>query len=163
MLKPLVLFTWYTVCAAQPDVDQILHAVLYAGVLKDTRVDWGQAHHMNAISYTNHMTVRPDTNSEWNKNYTVGVCSFLCLILNQYWIITQCGPVLNHHTMWFITIQPMDYAYASCFVVIRYWPILPIFFGIPSLALGQSYDCPSACEGIVTNIGKLIKWITTIL
>ena len=39
-----------------------------------------------------------------------------------------------------------------CFVVVRYRLILPIFIRIPSLALGQSYDCPSASEVTLMNM-----------
>ena len=41
----------------------------------------------------------------------------------------------------------------SCFVVARYQPILPISFRLASLALGQSYDCPSASEASLKNMG----------
>ena len=33
---------------------------------------------------------------------------------------------------------------------------LPIFFRVASLALGQSYDCPSASEGTLKDMGKTI-------
>ena len=41
-----------------------------------------------------------------------------------------------------------------CFVVVWYWSILPIYFTIASLALGQSFDCPSANEASLKDIGK---------
>ena len=37
--------------------------------------------------------------------------------------------------------------------------ILPIFFRITSLALGQSYDCPGASEVILKNMGKYTNTI----
>ena len=48
-----------------------------------------------------------------------------------------------------------------CIVVISCGLItvfLSIFFRVDSLALGQSYDCPSACESALKNIGKHITW-----
>ena len=38
--------------------------------------------------------------------------------------------------------------------VVRYWQILPIFFRVTSLVLGQSYDCPSASEVTLKDMGK---------
>ena len=40
--------------------------------------------------------------------------------------------------------------FCHCFV--------PISFRVTSLALGQSYDCPSACEATLKNMSKLITW-----
>ena len=40
------------------------------------------------------------------------------------------------------------YAHNSCFVV-----VLPVSFRVASLALGQSYDCPSASEANLRNTG----------
>ena len=42
-----------------------------------------------------------------------------------------------------------------CVVGVGHWPLLPISFRVTSQALGQSYDCPSACEVILTDIGKI--------
>ena len=41
-----------------------------------------------------------------------------------------------------------------CLVVVEYWLILPISLRVTSLALGQSYDCPSACEVTLRNMRK---------
>ena len=38
---------------------------------------------------------------------------------------------------------------------------LPIFFRVSSLALGQSYDCPSASEVTLKNMGKTGQHLTT--
>ena len=43
-----------------------------------------------------------------------------------------------------------------CYVVVRHQPILPISFRVTSLALGQSYDCPSANETTLNDMGKSI-------
>ena len=40
------------------------------------------------------------------------------------------------------------------FYMVRYRLILSIFFRVTSLALGQSYDCPSANEAILKNMDK---------
>ena len=45
-----------------------------------------------------------------------------------------------------------------CFVVVWY-RFLPISFRVTSLALGQSYDCPSASEVNLKDMGKLVTWI----
>ena len=49
-------------------------------------------------------------------------------------------------------VDPMNYIHGSClgaFVVVSFRSILPKFLRIPSLALGQSYDCPNASEVIL--------------
>ena len=38
------------------------------------------------------------------------------------------------------------------FIVARYGYILPLSFRVTSLALGQSYDCPSACEATLKDM-----------
>ena len=40
------------------------------------------------------------------------------------------------------------------------WLHVPIFFKVASLALGQSYDCPSASEATLKDMGK-INWYQT--
>ena len=42
-----------------------------------------------------------------------------------------------------------------CFVVVRYWLIFAISIRVTSLALGQSYDCPSASE---TTLKDMVKY-----
>ena len=37
---------------------------------------------------------------------------------------------------------------------ICYWLILPILYRVTSLALGQSRDCPNACEAILKDMDK---------
>ena len=48
-------------------------------------------------------------------------------------------------------------SYFFAFMVVWYRSILTIPFGVTSLALGQSYGCPCACEVTLQNIRK---WIT---
>ena len=43
------------------------------------------------------------------------------------------------------------------FVVVRLRPILPISFWVTSLALGQSYDCPSACKAAMKDISVVVQ------
>ena len=43
-----------------------------------------------------------------------------------------------------------------CFIVVRHLLILPICFRVASLALGKSYDCPSASEATLKNMAKYI-------
>ena len=45
------------------------------------------------------------------------------------------------------------------FVVVWYQSILSISIRVNSLALGQSYDCPSASEVTLKNMGKCMTWI----
>ena len=45
-----------------------------------------------------------------------------------------------------------------CFVV-WHWSVIPISFRVSSLALGQSYDCPSASETTLKDMGKWATWI----
>ena len=52
------------------------------------------------------------------------------------------------------------YIHCSCFVVFRQCPILPISFRVISLALGPSYDCPSASETNPNDMVKSFIWIT---
>ena len=40
------------------------------------------------------------------------------------------------------------------FIVVQYQSILPMSFRVTSLVLGQSYDCPSASEATLKNVGK---------
>ena len=71
-------------------------------------------------------------------------------------IIVALKRVSIHQTLLFESSIPQQLEYIptimhtvhalSCFVVVWYWPISPISFRVTSLALGQSYDCPSASE-----------------
>ena len=45
------------------------------------------------------------------------------------------------------------------FVAITCWLILPISFRVASVALGQAYDCPSASEATLKDMGKRITAI----
>ena len=49
-----------------------------------------------------------------------------------------------------------------CVVVVMYQPSLYTSILITSLALGQSYDCPSASEATLIVMGKYITWLTRI-
>ena len=46
----------------------------------------------------------------------------------------------------------------SPFATIWYQSVLPISFKVTSLALGQSYDCPSASEVTLKNMDKLVTY-----
>ena len=43
-----------------------------------------------------------------------------------------------------------------CFFVVLHWLTEPMSFKITPLALGQSYDCPSAIEAILKDMDKII-------
>ena len=49
------------------------------------------------------------------------------------------------------------YLHGSRLAVIRAWFIWPISFRVTSLALGQSYDCPSASEVILKDMGQFTR------
>ena len=81
---------------------------------------------------------------------------------------TRCTMVLSVHPpknihmvhsllcfvlFWYQLILPIF------FFVWLYGLILPIFFRVASLALGQSYDCPSASEATLKDMGKYVTWI----
>ena len=55
--------------------------------------------------------------------------------------------------VWYQLILPIF------FFVWLYGLILPILFRVASLTLGQSYDCPSASEVTLNNMGKYVPWI----
>ena len=50
-------------------------------------------------------------------------------------------------------IHPQNYILSRLVVDMR-WSTLPISFRLSSLALGQSYDCPSASEATLKDMGK---------
>ena len=45
------------------------------------------------------------------------------------------------------------------FIMVRYWQISSAFLRVTSLALAQSYDCTSASEATLKNLGKYITRI----
>ena len=49
------------------------------------------------------------------------------------------------------------YLHGSRLAVVRAWFIWPISFRVTSLALGQSYDCPSASEVILKDMGQFTR------
>ena len=81
------------------------------------------------------------------------------------WAHSQNDPCVQR------TVCLMEYAHGFvvlCFVVVILWvPVnihviyLPIFFRVASLALGQLYDCPSACEVTLKDIGRISCCLTT--
>ena len=61
-------------------------------------------------------------------------------------------------------------SYAFSFVVLIFWRdiyhwidmfYLPPFFRVASQALTQSYDCPSASEGVLNDMGLIVCYLTT--
>ena len=49
--------------------------------------------------------------------------------------------------------------YVHSFAFCRYVGVyIPIYFRVASLALGQSYDCPSASEATLKDMGYKIRW-----
>ena len=65
---------------------------------------------------------------------------------------------MMHFIQYFPMIMHIIHA-LLCFGVFRCLPSLPIFVRLTSQALGQSYDCPSACEVNLMDIVKYITWI----
>ena len=68
-------------------------------------------------------------------------------------------PHTHTHTL-FSTVYPMWYVVAwlcAGYIIWAYWiHPLPIFIKVAPLALGQSYDCPSASEVTMKDMGKFI-------
>ena len=52
------------------------------------------------------------------------------------------------------TVYPKNYAYDLCFVEVWYRSFKPISFRVALMALGQSYDCPSASEATLKDMGE---------
>ena len=89
--------------------------------------------------------------SLWLLSYIVLYLILLCYFL--WWSSIACNVTdIDTHT--------------SCILlclVVKYKQILPIpslSLRITSLALGQSYDCPSASEVTLKNMGRSIMWTT---
>ena len=67
-------------------------------------------------------------------------------------------------TIWVLlrTVYPKKYAHAFCFAVLCCGYALtdfPISIRLTSLALWQSYDCPSASKATLMNMDKYFMWI----
>ena len=60
------------------------------------------------------------------------------------------------------TVHSKDYAHGPHFVVVWFRSILPISLRVTSQALGQSSDCPGACEVTLMNKGEWITRLTKI-
>ena len=73
-------------------------------------------------------------------------------------ILSRCGYLMTYSLSHEICIQ-FCHAWFCCHYVISSWRIvvvyLPISFRVTSLALGQSYDCPSISEVTLKNMGKI--------
>ena len=81
------------------------------------------------------------------------------------WITTVCQRLLLG-----VAVYSIRYAYCLValwfvFVCDNSWQIcvmhLPIFFRFASLALGQSYDCPSASEVTQKDMSKFLYYIVS--
>ena len=62
---------------------------------------------------------------------------------------TQCKTILNIFGWKVCTVPPKKYSHCLWIVV-----VLPTFFRVTSLSLGQSYDCPSASEATLKDVGE---------
>ena len=103
---------------------------------------------------------RPIGGNEWNHEETVFLSSLKCMGLWWYGpttIFSLRTTILKVICMVYI----MHWNPCSHFVVCCYLPNIPISFRVTSLALGQSYDCPSASEVTLQDMGKLITGIYT--
>ena len=76
------------------------------------------------------------------------------------WVSQFANLVSAISSMWraYNTVHPKKYAHSSCFVVFCCDLVsFSNIFRVTSLALGQSYDCPSASEATLKNNGKWIR------
>ena len=72
-------------------------------------------------------------------------------ILCFVWIVT---PLAVGHLMQDIPRNLYGVHDLICFFILRYELILPLSFRVTSLALGQSYDCPSASNVTLEDMAK---------
>ena len=75
-------------------------------------------------------------------------------------VASGLGPALNAKTVY--TVSYDNHWFISSlfvvFIVVWYQSILPIFIRVTSLALEQSYDCPSASEATLKDMDKHTIW-----
>ena len=93
----------------------------------------------------------PDYMEGYESAYTVE----LLLVVSKQVTIDQISISGSHSHMLNLILYTLylnNYAYWLHFVVFWWWSILSLWFMITSLALGQSYDCPSASEVIMKNM-----------
>ena len=88
------------------------------------------------------------------------ITSVYCMLLSSYITGQAPGVALVYDGLWVCVqyiprIMYMVHAWL-CLVVVGYWASLVISFRVASQALGQSYDCPSASEATLRNIGIYI-------
>ena len=70
---------------------------------------------------------------------------------------------------WQYTVRPIKYTILLCFVLLWLYHhsqwihviYLPVFFRVTSLALGQSYDCPSASKVTLKDMDKIFEHSTS--
>ena len=116
---------------------------------------------------------------QWTYRLGTGLCSLTIIYLwilwyyhqiwDRWWIIEfERTQWLWVSMDWFFrllciqyTVHPKYYMYGLCFVVFCCGKILPIFFKVTSLALGQSYDCPRASEATLKNMSKYAAYECT--
>ena len=117
--------------------------------------------------------VSPSMMSYWKEQYT-SLGNVSCIIIQWGAIIIykvflrtvlRTGPQNRHHMAcsWRQgTIYPKKYAHGFCFAVLCCGYTLtdfPISIRLTSLALWQSYDCPSASKATLMNMDKYFMWI----
>ena len=67
-------------------------------------------------------------------------------------------PMKYAHILVVVCLVLVMLCYSASLIFVMYFPIS---FRIASLALGQSYDCPSAREVTLKDMGKIGWYITT--
>ena len=97
------------------------------------------------------------------------LCGFTCIVQHifswteQWTFVSVRTKICRLMLHWIKILQNISWHIHmvdawSCCVVADNWLILPISFRVTSLALGQSYDCPSASEVILKDMGKETIW-----
>ena len=103
-----------------------------------------------------------------NSHYRLPLCTSCHWGVNR-WI------ALQHNVIWYFTplaayITCHKICWRLCYILCLFWlcylpfanfcDLLTIFFKVASLELGQSFDCPSASEIILKNMGETDQYKT---
>ena len=111
--------------------------------------------------------------SHWCQNNTGTIWSILVPIEHNVFLFNtdsnfDISDLIQHKspstslTYWQKTYHPSNRRKVRYFVVVKWKSILPSSDRVNLLALQQSYDCPSANEVMLKNMGILSAWIENI-
>ena len=132
--------------------------------LKDTTDFMMMSWHGNAVHIAGHFWVETNdyrwiafTNGSVMQSFKI----FFAFSLNKLLNHSRVASDMRQHVIlpWHFKIYnapPPNCMYtvwdSLCFIVVRHLLVVPIFFRVTSLALGESYDCPSASAVTLKNM-----------